>query len=880
MAKKQTFLDILGTRLGELPDAARMVIALDPRRIMEVPNPFLDGGNRDWQVFVYDQNDLSLRKSLPSYQKEDKRLLIVALGQERKRPTEFVVDVSYIPDLIEEAIDIIDCSPQGLLSNLIKEPLPPDVFEEPLLSLWAQDLNSFVRNLSKYQKIAGKGGVMNRFDAMAVSLATGVQNISIEDLANLPSEPIQRLTFYLRTVAECDLSDLSTEVLQGLILGPNPDTETHAWYSIERPALLRFLYFGLAVIRYAVPNGIEEIQRLGLLGFDVSHLGKRTENAFALLRKDIQFQQAVTATVEDSPALQADVDKLVNIFKFGSFEDALNSFSEEPSPAIACSVSRFLIDWLMPSKEGRTALSTWPGKESLSKDLYPKTPFTQNARRYRELIEHLSWSESTIAKAPNPPGDLLTLINTYRTADLYLLELKEAETRDIIRLLNEQRINNTLKPYLEQLRGRIDVIVTGYDKALAKFITSNFSAYTHLQRLNTQILRNLIQAGASRKERVWIIILDGMRLDTWYSIILPKLYEIFEIDGEEQLYLATLPSYTDVSRVAFFAGKLPPYWKDYYNNFTSDHNILLSRYLDLGKEDSKKKLRIISRMEEKTEQMEIDFETAQYRCLIFNISDDWIHGEQGSLVRINEIVKEKFEKMVLPELAHRVKPGDIMVVASDHGFIELRKDMSCQVNIPKSTTEWGVENIKYRYIENGHHEKGVKVTYDNKTHWILAVGSEWFERPKPAGKPARYSHGGISMAEMVIPAVRVKKRVEKKVEILLSVDSPPPCSPGDKIHLPIRVRNQGTIDTNVLLSCRLAGRLVAEDSIVLPAGAGYNWSVSVNADPKANQISINAQYTLPGKEKKSEKRLITIPIKELGARVEIDTSALDVFKDY
>lgn len=122
----------------------------------------------------------------------------------------------------------------------------------------------------------------------------------------------------------------------------------------------------------------------------------------------------------------------------------------------------------------------------------------------------------------------------------------------------------------------------------------------------------------------------------------PKLREIFDVGGEEQLYLATLPSYTDISRIAFLAGKLPPYWKDYYNSFTSDHNILLSRYLDLGKEDSKKKLKIISRVEEKTEQMEIDFETAQYRCLIFNISDDWIHNEQGSLVRINEIIKEKF----------------------------------------------------------------------------------------------------------------------------------------------------------------------------------------------------------------------------------------------
>lgn len=788
--------------------------------------------------------------------------------------------MSYIPDLIEEATEIIDSSPQGLLANIIKEPLPPDVFEEPLLSLWDQDINGFVRNLTKYQKVAGKAGVLNRFDAMAVSLATSVQNISIEDLANLPTDLLQRLCFYLRIIAEYDLDDLKIAVFQEFILGTNPDPQIQAWCRIERKALLKFLYFGLAVVRYAVPNGIEQIQRLGLLEFDVGQLGNIADKVFNILRRDMQFQQAITEEIENSPALKGDLDKLVNIFKFGSFEDVLNSFFNEPCPAIACSVSRFLIDWLISSKEGRAALAAYRDRESRVRDIYPKTPFTQNALRYRELIGHLSWLESTVEKVSTPPNDLFTLINTYRTADLYLLELKEAETWDSLRLLKDQQVTNTLKPYMEQLRGRIDTIISEYDRALAKIISTNFSAYIHFQRLNIQILRNLIQAGAPRKERVWIIILDGMRLDTWHTIVWPRLNEIFEIEGEEQLYSATLPSYTDISRVSFLAGKLPPFWKDYYNNFTRDHHTLLSRYLDLGKEDSKKKLKIISRMEEKTEQMEIDFETAQYRCLIFNISDDWIHNEQGSLVRINEIIKEKFEKMVLPELTHRVESGDIVVVASDHGFVELKKDLSCQVNIPKNETKWTVENIKYRYIENGQYEKGVKISYDNKAHWVLAVGSEWFERPKPAGKAARYSHGGISMAEMVIPAVRLKKRIEKKVEIIITAETPSPCSPGDTVNLPIQVKNQGTVDTNVSLSCRLAGRLVAEDSLVLPAGAGYNWLVSVTADPKANQVSVTAQYTLPGKEKKSEKKVITIPIKEVGARVEIDTSALDVFKDY
>lgn len=50
MGKKQTFLDILGHRLSQLPDSPQVAIALDPQRILEVTDPFLDGKNRAWMV--------------------------------------------------------------------------------------------------------------------------------------------------------------------------------------------------------------------------------------------------------------------------------------------------------------------------------------------------------------------------------------------------------------------------------------------------------------------------------------------------------------------------------------------------------------------------------------------------------------------------------------------------------------------------------------------------------------------------------------------------------------------------------------------------------------------------------------------------------------
>ena len=144
--------------------------------------------------------------------------------------------------------------------------------------------------------------------------------------------------------------------------------------------------------------------------------------------------------------------------------------------------------------------------------------------------------------------------------------------------------------------------------------------------------------------------------------------------------------------------------------------------------------------------------------LIFNISDNWIHNEQGSLVQVNGIVREKFEGTVLPELmSHKVEDGDIVVVTSDHGFIELKRDRA--VLIKDLNAVGGInENIKYRYLTDGIHEKGISISYDKDHQWCFAVGSSWFERPKLTGKTPDILMEGKSLAEMVVPAVRLKKR--------------------------------------------------------------------------------------------------------------------------
>jgi len=864
-------------QLSTLPDATRLAIVLDPRRMIETVCPHQDREGREWQTFYYDGNDYDLRSSLPELQKDDRRLLIIAQAT-KSTSSAWTLDLSYIPDLVEESTVIIDCSPVGALSGMISETLPDSLFDEPLLSLWSHQIDDFIQNYKKFRKISGDGKAMNRFDAMVIALATSNSDIGVDVLTNLPMDSSDRIISYLHLAVEKEMTDIEVSVLKEIIRGGTSDKNIQMWTALEKNDLLKFVYFGLAADRYAVPKGTETLRNMGILPFNPDALGESVDIVWKRMRHDRQFLQALTSAVESDVTLIRDVEKLVQAFSFGSFEDSLQSFASELAPAVAICAGKRLIEWLMPVNEGLVAAANWRGRESLSRDVYPKSALAQKARRYRALVYRICWLEDTLRHIPKPSDSLSLLMKSYHEARIHLLEITEAELRDILRLLKEKAVNDILNPYLTHLRERIQQVLDTYDNALAGMIRNDFSAYQNFSGLNTQILRNLIQAGQPRKEKVWIIILDGMRLDTWDTVIWPRLREYFELDGKEQLYLTTLPSFTDIARLSFIAGKLPPYWKDYHQNFTSDHNILLSRHLGLGKDESKKKLKVVARVEEKMEQAEIDFETAQYHCLIFNISDDWIHTEQGSLVQVNGIVQDKFEKMVLPELIDKVNTGDVVVVTSDHGFIELKKERSIQIKNPQLVG--GItDNIKYRYLTNGMHDQGVPITYDKMHSWCLAVGTTWFERPKPTGKTARYSHGGISLAEMVVPAVRIKKRTTMETGLLMEIMPPSSCTAGEIIKLQVRLENVGSMKMTVALSCILSGRLVAQESVDLSAGAPYTWPVQLKADPKANQATFSAQYSIPGKGKKIEKRHVTIPIKEVGTKVEIDTTALDVFDD-
>jgi hypothetical protein len=162
------------------------------------------------------------------------------------------------------------------------------------------------------------------------------------------------------------------------------------------------------------------------------------------------------------------------------------------------------------------------------------------------------------------------------------------------------------------------------------------------------------------------------------------------------------------------------------------------------------------------------------RCnlLIFNISDDNIHDEQGDLREVNDAIRMKVQRDVLPEMKRLVAQRDIVIITSDHGFIQLLKEKGIVVPVRNDTHP----EVRRRYATDREDLDGVVIPLSDK-HGVqsttCAVGRSWFNRQthRGVGSYTRYDHGGISLSEIVVPGV-VLHRTKEVEEVSLQLQVP------------------------------------------------------------------------------------------------------------
>ena len=815
-------------RISRLPPQARLALVLDLPGLLGLGEAVEIEGRR-WTVCRYDGNDLAFRKAFGRYGPDDPCLVWVTCPPGRlpstwlragsaTRPT---LDLSYLTDVVRRADAILDLSLLGVLRTFKpRETWPPEAVArfEPLL---AAHLGVVLAAHTDLRRILGPGVPLDTHCLRALVLHALHPTIPVGDLTFRDPDLRQILTRYLRLLIQEEWDEEGLALLQEQArLAPGPSAEDLApWFEAPPAGLALYLYLRRFLARQRVAN-IAAVTR-GLLPFDPHPLEPWVDFGLRLWDDDPTWRKSLVVRAEYALD-EAELDEPLALLGAESLDELLAALADAETPAVVYGLGRRLLASVTSAEElGRLAL-TWARRRpplaavrlSAHGEAWPETVYSSRARDLAGFLDELVFlfdrltqqhhhepvldplgfpkpegsvegafpaTASTRGGEPvegmSPPPGLAGLVDWYVERRLYDLEYAGARADEALRRL--AGLTEPLRPLLDQVRATVRNNLDCLDQELAHRIGENWRGYLNHPRLSSNVLRDTIikpRQSVSRESNTWIVVFDGMRYDSWERVIKPRLLERYSLDWERP-YLSLLPSWTTIARTGLLAGKRPEGWRSYRGRVTLNQEMLAARLFGLSEAERKRRLRFYSGMESDRTQRQLDRDKRfPYNILVFNVSDDNLHAMRGDLVALNATVNSLLDG-ILETLDGLVQPDDTLIVTSDHGFVELEPDQSVTI---RDDTRWqryvegGPHPVHYRFIRGVERpagladEEALTFEYPNlrDSRFTVAIGRRWFAR-EGGRHTDRYTHGGLSLAEMVVPGAVLRPIVVPLVKLAL-----------------------------------------------------------------------------------------------------------------
>jgi hypothetical protein len=404
--------------------------------------------------------------------------------------------------------------------------------------------------------------------------------------------------------------------------------------------------------------------------------------------------------------------------------------------------------------------------------------------------------------------------------------------------------------------------------------------------------------------RIWVLIFDGMRYDTWEDIVQPLLGEYFTISGEPRL--CVLPSYTLYARTSLLAGGMASSWAANKSATSRDEATLFAKSIGLAAHEVKDKLRFVTDADTTKARTALGFTDKAAKpvnVLIYPISDE-CHDYRGDLASFNSKIRQDIlgdqstgVRGVLDDLLLRVRPGDLVFATSDHGFIELPPDTALVVSRAEVASHQATfaDAVFYRYAK-GFKPLAMSLAVDvetgGETHF-LCVGRQWLKR-EGVGTPVRYSHGGLSLSETVIPAFRLERVTEQFAAIeLTNIPAVIAVAEDQNVELAFSVRNKGNVDLSYELAIRtnLGEQLLAHSASLAPAASRplkckihgtFKMKPDGDVDPAGTiaAVELRLRHTdQGGKWRDAIDGIVNVPVKVHAKKTKLETDALAGFDE-
>lgn len=389
---------------------------------------------------------------------------------------------------------------------------------------------------------------------------------------------------------------------------------------------------------------------------------------------------------------------------------------------------------------------------------------------------------------------------------------------------------NTVRKSLQALAKDIDDSLNQVNIRFQEMIKAQYPAWTvegekrlplfdTVPILTSHFIRKCLQKYWNPySEKAVLFIFDGMRYDIWDDLLQPMVLSRVDV-LEEFLGSSLIPSETHVTRKAISAGTFP----DEFDMKKGEDYLLRTALL--------RELKYAQNVEVVPPEGSGTGETVHYRAgnldiYIFELCDKELHKigikslPDGRYVPVRPLafIYDQFIKDILTKevmaIVRSLDPETKMFIVADHGFgkigrISLSPDpndfdeksdcayLNCWLNKPaqEANLTGAIRDHVVAFTpgelrmpkEEYYTVKGTSVKKAYQAIIFPKPGYS-FSRPGSPYKPDAYSHGGISVQELIIPMIALKRKPQQRDLLTIEqIRGPKEVVEGEEIEFRLRL---------------------------------------------------------------------------------------------
>lgn len=335
------------------------------------------------------------------------------------------------------------------------------------------------------------------------------------------------------------------------------------------------------------------------------------------------------------------------------------------------------------------------------------------------------------------------------------------------------------------------------DIGFAKFVKNNYLEWVAPDRMGSNhyprplmspdLFKERVFPAINAGEKVFLIVIDNFRYDQW-RILAKQIGDLYDID--EDIYMSILPTATQYARNAIFSGLMPnkigqmfpDLWvdEDEEEGKNLNEEPLIQTQIDRFRRHdtfSYHKINDSNAAERFLKQFN-NLKENDLNVVVINFIDMLSHARtESKMVRelannesaYRSITLSWFRHSVMAELFRLLSHSDYrIIVTTDHGSIRASRPIKIIGDRNTNT------NLRYKLGKNlSYNPKEVFVIKNPKmaqlpvpnvsTSYVFATGNSFFAYPNNYNYYVSYykdtfQHGGISMEEMMVPLISMRRR--------------------------------------------------------------------------------------------------------------------------